>query len=392
MHPLHPKTTTNQPQAINVVAYSGQSLNMTDCKLQNNSVLLGQGGGISVLGGNSVILRTLISSNHAYQGGGLAYAGNDCKADDTEECSRSSLSIPKTGGTRIVNNTAVLSGGGVLVQAWRKTNADPTEVAAATGSNKAFTADDIALPPLALAWSGGKPPAALQDYASRVERWQGLLPLAVRVSGPGASNVMGVRLQVRVQPAIAQPNKQQSAAQRPPSAGRHLLQMAAKTASLVAGADSGLTSSTRLSGQGLGNVTLLGAECISNAVGVANFSSVQFKLRAPPGQYILTIVAPDYPEVALLSTVLNVRRCLPGEVQGPGGDSCEQCVDENWSRNPSNATCDACVRHAVCNGSSLSPYAGYWHSAPESVQVHACPNAEACSEGGVCSEGYAGPM
>jgi hypothetical protein len=282
----------------------------------------------------------------------------------------------------------VLSGGGVLVQAWRNTSADPAEVSSVTSNNTAFTANNIALPPLALAWPGGKPPAALDDYVGRVERWQGLLPLTVRVSGPGGTNVMGVRLQVRVQPA---PALAKTSDRR-----RRRLQQAAGSPGPAESGSPGAGDVRMVrpgeASKAAGNITLLGAECVSNAAGLANFSSVQFKVRAPPGDYLLSVVAPDYPEVPSLTAPMEVRSCVVGEVRGPGGDSCEQCVDDTWSRNPDNATCDVCVSHADCNGSSIAPDAGYWHSVPESVQVHACPNAEACKEGGVCADGYQGTM
>jgi len=413
---IHPSFSNNR-QAIRASSRNAHFFNISDCAVQNNTVLLGTGGGISLLGGDSSILRTQISGNRAYQGGGLAFAGNECQPDD-EDCQLASLSIPRSGGTRIFGNSAVLSGGGVLVQAWRNTTADPEEVAAAASGNQAFSADDVAMPPLALSWPKGQPTDNLDDYVSRVQRWQGVLPLAVRVTGPSSASVMGVRLQAQVQPSKAGAAKPPTAAKPPAVAkplaaakpqpiakqpgGRSLLQMLqyAKARAAASKSTTSTTSTTGVSTTPLpraaavssSNVTLLGAEAVSNAAGIANFSTVQFKVRAPPGQYVLTIVAPDYPEVGSLSTTLTIRSCVDGEVQGNSGDTCEVCATETWSRNPDNATCDACVPHTVCKGSSLSPDAGYWHSAPESVQVHPCPNAEACSKGGQCAAGYEGPM
>ncbi len=330
-----------------------------------------------MLGGDSLILGTLISGNHAYQGGGLAFAGNECMSD-AEDCQLASVKIPRDGGTRIFGNSAVLSGGGVLVQAWRNTTADPEEVAAASSANRAFTADDVAMPPLALSWPPGQPTPKLSDYASRLQRWQGVLPLAVRVTGPSSASVMGVRLQVQVRPVVADTSNRR----------RQLLQAAVANGT-ASKAPAGGKPRPAIS---VANITLLGGECVSNARGIANFSTVQFKVRAPPGDYLLKIFAPDYPEVGSLTAPMKVRSCVVGEVRGASDDTCEQCATETWSRNPENATCDACVAHATCKAAALAPVAGYWHSVPESVQIHSCPNPEACQDGGVCAAGYEGTL
>eukprot|EP00775_Hariotina_reticulata_P006780 gene6780-6997_t len=84
------------------------------------------------------------------------------------------------------------------------------------------------------------------------------------------------------------------------------------------------------------------------------------------------------------------KQCLLGEVLMDKG-ICVKCAPDSYSFNTTAHRCDLCPEHAKCGGGShVAPVAGYWHSMPQSVQLHACPNAAACKAGGTCAGGYGG--
>lgn len=82
--------------------------------------------------------------------------------------------------------------------------------------------------------------------------------------------------------------------------------------------------------------------------------------------------------------------CLPGEVELH--DACSCCQAHTYSF--SNTECLSCPDHARCDGGShVEPLAGFWHSSPQSTQMHRCPLwTRACAEGGQCQPGYQGNL
>ena len=115
---------------------------------------------------------------------------------------------------------------------------------------------------------------------------------------------------------------------------------------------------------------LIGGSAVSRAKGVANFTSL--KLQDQPGNYTLTVTAPDQPQLSAVNFTVHIRGCLPGEVCADEIKTyCEACPPGYYSFDPSNSSCDACPDYANCSGGALLlPTPGYWHSAPRSPQVH----------------------
>uniref|UniRef100_A0A383VT78 TRP C-terminal domain-containing protein n=1 Tax=Tetradesmus obliquus TaxID=3088 RepID=A0A383VT78_TETOB len=68
-----------------------------------------------------------------------------------------------------------------------------------------------------------------------------------------------------------------------------------------------------------------------------------------------------------------------GEV-APSPDTCLVCLPGSYSLDPGQQGCQACPSAgADCpGGAAIVPLPGWWHSAVESVQMHRCPNVEAC--------------
>jgi hypothetical protein len=84
-------------------------------------------------------------------------------------------------------------------------------------------------------------------------------------------------------------------------------------------------------------------------------------------------------------------RCVIGEVKGSSSSFCSKCGANTYSLNTSATVCDVCPTHASCSGGDvISPLPGFWSSSNYSTQIHSCPRAENCQEGGECSEGYVG--
>ena len=84
-------------------------------------------------------------------------------------------------------------------------------------------------------------------------------------------------------------------------------------------------------------------------------------------------------QVPAVTFQVTVRSCIQGEVQ-PRNDSCMTCPPTTYSYTPTARQCiSPCPANANCSGgASLVPNLGYWHSAPNSTYMAACPNAKAC--------------
>jgi hypothetical protein len=75
--------------------------------------------------------------------------------------------------------------------------------------------------------------------------------------------------------------------------------------------------------------------------------------------------------------------------------ACQCCQPDtfSFSSNISAQQCLVCPAFAKCPGGDVvRPVAGYWHSSPRSIQMHACPLSAACGDGGVCQQGYRGSL
>jgi hypothetical protein len=54
-------------------------------------------------------------------------------------------------------------------------------------------------------------------------------------------------------------------------------------------------------------------------------------------------------------------------------------MNDMYTFNPSNASCDVCPPGAACWGSYIIPADGMWHSHPRSTVFHECQVPGACS-------------
>ena len=84
-------------------------------------------------------------------------------------------------------------------------------------------------------------------------------------------------------------------------------------------------------------------------------------------------------QVPAVTFPVTVRGCRRGEVQQEN-DTCMTCPATTYSYTPTASTClSPCPANANCSGgATLVPTTGYWHSAPNSTYMVACPNANAC--------------
>ena len=86
--------------------------------------------------------------------------------------------------------------------------------------------------------------------------------------------------------------------------------------------------------------------------------------------------------------------CGVGEYLTNGYCACCPVHTYSYASRHRNTQCERCPEFAVCPGADkVLPLAGYWHSSPQSTQMHQCPlQTLACGEQGVCERGYQGNL
>ncbi len=76
------------------------------------------------------------------------------------------------------------------------------------------------------------------------------------------------------------------------------------------------------------------------------------------------------------------RACINGELAI--SDICRSCksmLNDQFTFNEANATCDVCPEGTDCFGSFIVPDQGVWHSHPRSTVMHRCPLPGGCTYG-----------
>ena len=77
---------------------------------------------------------------------------------------------------------------------------------------------------------------------------------------------------------------------------------------------------------------------------------------------------------------VTVQPCGLGQVPAAGQNECMVCPSSTYSFDPGVDTCKPCPAQATCSGgATLVPQQQFWHSAPESDHIVACPNNNACA-------------
>ena len=102
-------------------------------------------------------------------------------------------------------------------------------------------------------------------------------------------------------------------------------------------------------------------------------------LRARPGAYELRYTFGLKKPVAL---PVVVRACRIGEIQSEDRELCLKCQTGLYSFDTEGKCLMCPSQNAICNGSTITPLEGYWHSTSRSIQVHECLQAEACTYDG----------
>eukprot|EP00803_Ostreobium_quekettii_P004155 evm.model.scf_1037.1 EVM.evm.TU.scf_1037.1 scf_1037:2328-11111(+) len=127
------------------------------------------------------------------------------------------------------------------------------------------------------------------------------------------------------------------------------------------------------------SIRLLGQIVSMAQNGVAIFDGLI--VWALPGTYTLTLhFTPDDP----LSTIdpvrftVGIRKCSIGEVEAEDGYACKVCSFGFHGLVPGSQVCTPCHPNALCNGTTITPKLGFWHSSSKSTEVHACVVEEAC--------------
>ena len=94
--------------------------------------------------------------------------------------------------------------------------------------------------------------------------------------------------------------------------------------------------------------------------------------------------------------MIELRPCVPGELNNSISGTCDLCADNSFSFDPSDQKCTACPVGATCiNGSQIILQEGHWRSAWNSTYVVPCNDSGTRCSGGAyqnCSEGFSGPV
>ena len=71
--------------------------------------------------------------------------------------------------------------------------------------------------------------------------------------------------------------------------------------------------------------------------------------------------------------MVNVVPCPKGFVTGGRDDTCNKCPVGLYSFSPLSAQCSVCGANTECPGGAVVwPVKGFWHSSPQSTQMHRC--------------------
>lgn len=113
--------------------------------------------------------------------------------------------------------------------------------------------------------------------------------------------------------------------------------------------------------------------------GLAKFNRVV--VRAKPSEYDLKLTFTSTIEIKPRGVKMIVRNCTRGEKEVAGiaqsDFSCVKCIRKQYLFDP-KGNCTDCPTNAECDGSSILPEAGYWHSTSWSPQIHQCLFKQAC--------------
>ncbi|GMH44751.1 hypothetical protein BSKO_12703 [Bryopsis sp. KO-2023] len=134
------------------------------------------------------------------------------------------------------------------------------------------------------------------------------------------------------------------------------------------------------------NITLSG-----QTESVATKTDITFgglRVTGPPGTPNVTLNLTFLFEVSnktlttsSLQIKLDLRKCSLGEVLR--GDECQQCPTRQYSFDPTANNCSGCPSGATCDGTTLIPNDGFWHSTSQSPQIHRCLSVNGCEKGNV---------
>ncbi|CAD7699384.1 unnamed protein product [Ostreobium quekettii] len=120
---------------------------------------------------------------------------------------------------------------------------------------------------------------------------------------------------------------------------------------------------------------VFGQRAAETEAGRANFSATF--LTALPGSYEVNFSFPGI--MAPMVLPVEVRNCVVGEVERLEERTCKVCETNLFSFNPLEEECQPCSEaNAFCNGSTITPLKGYWHSTSRSVQIIECLHFEPC--------------
>lgn len=118
--------------------------------------------------------------------------------------------------------------------------------------------------------------------------------------------------------------------------------------------------------------------------GTTNLTGI--KMTARPGKYKLLLkvkTAEGTVQVVNEMIQVEVRECRVGEISMQNERGCFECPTNFYSFNPHGKWCKSCSDlKAHCNGTTLAPVNGYWHSSSYSDLLLPCLNDNACSYDG----------
>ena len=340
---------------INNSALSNQGVRFYNADLRSGP---GAGGAVAiVLSSPTTISGSSFQNNTATFGAGL-FMSQECGPIVTSVCP-SQASIAIDGSTTFTGNAAVGGNGGAIF------TASPANLTITCSTSSAVFSGNASVTKLL---SNVNDPTVLN--ASGCPSWTGNNAIGGSLGGPVLSTpAFFVRL------ASIGPDLTSYASNSPITAQLELRDLWQQKI----GPQGNDANSMTISAKTTGNQTSFSGSVATAVNGTILFS--QLKVLGSPANITLSFTvnlptgSPSQSLISAPSISLTIRPCLYGEVRTADYTLCSVCGSGTYSANPDNTVCDICPPNAECAGSSIIPYAGYWHSHPFSPQIHPCQNS-----------------
>eukprot|EP00803_Ostreobium_quekettii_P008718 evm.model.scf_422.9 EVM.evm.TU.scf_422.9 scf_422:65635-70103(+) len=119
---------------------------------------------------------------------------------------------------------------------------------------------------------------------------------------------------------------------------------------------------------------LTSGQLIASLGTITNLTSI--RLQAEVGKTHFLKLSFNTSNLPSRDVEVDVRACIPGETPFRN-ETCSACESGRYSFSP-DMLCARCPENAECQGSTVTPLDGFWHSTSKSTELHECINEKSC--------------